>query len=224
MTTTIPKLIALIKDDLKKAARAESYYYTAGVRLKELKSRKPAHTTWPEYVKKHFGMSQSRADELIRIADGKITEDQVKTRKAESMRKSRAKTNGSGKKSAPRGADREGLRADEFRNRKGEVKSTCDYNPEDPDDVAEPGDTPEMTRRQIFLNMVGASIRDTEVIDTNFFEEARQSESTDELVKAAQKALTAWSRVITNLKKLRSNKGVASEESEKEAAHRSVVH
>jgi len=227
MTTTIPQLVTAIKNDLKKAAKAETYYFAAGVRLKELKSRKPAHTTWADYVKKQFKMSQQRADELIRIADGKITEDQVRAKKAESMRKTRAKTNGSGKKSTPRGVDQEGLRADQFRNRAGVVKTACDYNPEDPDDVYEPGDTPEMTRRQIFINMVNETIRQTEVLEVNFFEEAAPYEATDELAKAAQKASAAWLKVIDRLKKLKSTKQEAQsgyKEGEKEGSLRSAVH
>lgn len=69
----IPTLVNTIKAHLAKAAqaadKAEQHYITAGLRLKELKLRKPSATPWPEYVRETFGLGQQRADELIRIAD-----------------------------------------------------------------------------------------------------------------------------------------------------------
>jgi hypothetical protein len=74
---TIPALVDTIKAHLAKGAqskeKSDQHYITAGLRLKELKARKPGETPWPEYVRKTFDLGQSRADQLIRIADGRTT-------------------------------------------------------------------------------------------------------------------------------------------------------
>jgi hypothetical protein len=72
--------------------KAEQYYITVGRNLEELKERKPKGTLWPAFVKKHFGYSQPRADELIRIADGRTTLDESRAGKRERVRKAREDT------------------------------------------------------------------------------------------------------------------------------------
>jgi hypothetical protein len=91
----IPALVATIKAHLAKAVhsheKSEQHYITAGLRLKELKARKPSETPWPEYVRLTFDLGRERADELIRISDGRTTVEKTRAIKAESMRKTRAK-------------------------------------------------------------------------------------------------------------------------------------
>jgi hypothetical protein len=73
----VSTLVATVKTHLEKAAasaeKAEQHYISAGLRLKELKERKPGNVPWPEYVRKTFDLGRSRADELIQIADGRTT-------------------------------------------------------------------------------------------------------------------------------------------------------
>jgi hypothetical protein len=60
----IPALVATIKAHLAKGAqsleKSEQHYVTAGLRLKELKARKPSETPWPEYVRKTFRRADDR--------------------------------------------------------------------------------------------------------------------------------------------------------------------
>lgn len=70
-------LIEAVNENLasakKHAEAAEHFYKEAGKKLKLLKEDKPEGVTWKNYVREEFDLSQERADELIRIADGKTT-------------------------------------------------------------------------------------------------------------------------------------------------------
>jgi hypothetical protein len=80
---SIPSLIHTIKSHLAKsvqsADKAEQHFVSAGLRLKELKARKPSETPWPEYFRETFDLGRSRADELIQIADGRTTVEKVRS-------------------------------------------------------------------------------------------------------------------------------------------------
>lgn len=81
---------ALIDKGDHAAEKAEQFYVAAGIRLRELRERKPAGTAWPEYVKAKVGLSKSRSNELIALADGRATLADQRADKAESVRKVRA--------------------------------------------------------------------------------------------------------------------------------------
>ncbi len=98
LISKIKKRVALA---LTSERQAIEHWVHAGTMLIELKSRKPKGP-WGDYVRKHFDLGQSRADELIRIAKGQTTVAEVRSNKAERMRASRA---AQGEKSAPRGAE-----------------------------------------------------------------------------------------------------------------------
>jgi hypothetical protein len=66
-----------------------------------LKARKPSETPWPEYVRKTFNLGQSRADELIRISDGRTTVAETRVSKAASTAKSKAKSSATGADPSP---------------------------------------------------------------------------------------------------------------------------
>jgi hypothetical protein len=68
---------------------AKKFYASLGLALAELKKRKPKDITWPVFVRKYFDYSRERADELIRIAEGKTTVEDVRTRAKASVKKSR---------------------------------------------------------------------------------------------------------------------------------------
>jgi hypothetical protein len=97
MLFTESKLVRTIKAHIEKGDRAtekaEQHYIAAGQHLKTLKA---AHSgTWAEWealLKDKIGIGKSRASELMQIADGRKTVEQVRARTAEGMRQIRAKT------------------------------------------------------------------------------------------------------------------------------------
>jgi uncharacterized membrane protein YqiK len=90
-------LIGKIKTHLVAAIRAtaeaDEHWKSAGTLLKELKALKPKNLTWVVYVRQHFDLSQQRADELIRIADGDTTVERVRAANNERKQKHREKEN-----------------------------------------------------------------------------------------------------------------------------------
>jgi hypothetical protein len=69
--------IAEVKELLRKIKQskddAKQYEIEIGRHLKILKTTKPKGTRWSDYVRIHFGLRQSRADQLIRVAEGRTT-------------------------------------------------------------------------------------------------------------------------------------------------------
>jgi hypothetical protein len=80
----------------KAAEKARDWQITAGQHLKALKAEHDAGGgTWAEWeslVKEKAGIGKSRASELMQIADGTKTLEQVRADKAKSVRQVRAKT------------------------------------------------------------------------------------------------------------------------------------
>src|SRR5262249_33802765 len=106
---TVSDLIAHIKAHIKYAqdcerksfdirAHGDEHWHAAGLALKQLKELKPKGARWPAYVREHFDLSKERADELIRIAEGRTTVKKTRERKRQSMRRTRAR--------APRGTQK----------------------------------------------------------------------------------------------------------------------
>jgi hypothetical protein len=89
------RLVVEIKSLLNCADRAmtdaENWYRQAGQRLADLKAQKPDGVTWETYVKEQCGISKNRADELIRIATGKTTLDEVRQNNKEKQDRFRKK-------------------------------------------------------------------------------------------------------------------------------------
>jgi len=67
-------------------------WISLGIELKEAKARNKEMdgVPWPEFAKLHFDLGQSRADELIRIADGRTNVDEVRASGAARVQKTRA--------------------------------------------------------------------------------------------------------------------------------------
>jgi hypothetical protein len=90
---SMPQLIktvqALHAKAIKYTDKADQIWITIGIELKEAKdrNRESGGLTWPEFAKKHFNFGQSRADELIRIADGRTTVEEVRAGTAERVQK-----------------------------------------------------------------------------------------------------------------------------------------
>ena len=107
----------------------------------------------------------------------------------------------------PRAKRQSGLRFDQFRNAKGQVKKACDYNPEDPDDVAEPNDTEEEIRQRILAHHISEVKRHAEKI-LEQLEFADRSEIPESLFKEVQDTgmmLMRFARTINKRKFNRSN-------------------
>lgn len=68
--------------------KADQHYKSAGLYLAEAKERvkQTSDLTWPQFLADHCNIRRARADELIMIADGRITLPELRMRKAESVR------------------------------------------------------------------------------------------------------------------------------------------
>jgi hypothetical protein len=145
-TREVRQLIA--KGD-RATSNAEQHYKAAGAKLAALKAPDPnndgkpafkstrTRAPWAQFVKQYIGISKSRADELIRLAGGEITLEEVQTRVRQTMRRTRERRgNGNGRH----------VSAD------AQTSSACNADPYDPADVGEPGDDPATVQTEIVVN------------------------------------------------------------------------
>jgi hypothetical protein len=85
----------------------------------------------------------------------------------------------------------------QFTRTDGQVKAACDYNPEDPGDVAESDtDTPEMIRHRIFMYRATEALR---LAHEFGFEKASAHEITSDVIDAVLKTAEAWSDLTSRL-------------------------
>ena len=89
------QLVRTIKTHIAKGDKAveksEQHYIAAGQHLKTLKAQIPQGIKWDQYLEGlGIGIGRSRANELIRIADGCTTVEQVRADSAKRQAKSRA--------------------------------------------------------------------------------------------------------------------------------------
>jgi hypothetical protein len=83
---------ALVKKFEQAQEKAEQYERTMGHHLKELKERKPDDIDWEAWLEKcGVNLKQDRADQLIRVADGRTTIEKVRADAAERNRQLRAR-------------------------------------------------------------------------------------------------------------------------------------
>src|SRR5262245_54954462 len=77
---THSELVRAIKTLVAKAdkarEKAEQFYIAAGLHLKTLKAQNPK--TWEKVAKERCGLGRSRVYELIAIADGRKTVDEIR--------------------------------------------------------------------------------------------------------------------------------------------------
>jgi hypothetical protein len=69
--------------------KAEQFYTTAAIHIRDLQAKFPK--TWPLLLKEHCGFGRSRAFEILAIADGRTSEEKVRSGNAERQRISREK-------------------------------------------------------------------------------------------------------------------------------------
>jgi hypothetical protein len=99
-----PQLIKVIKEHIAKGDqlkdKSDQHYISAGQHLKTLKSEHAG--TWAEWerlLKNKLSLSTGRASELMQIADGRKTLAEVRSGKAESMKKVRLSSSPRGEES-----------------------------------------------------------------------------------------------------------------------------
>ena len=94
VTTNETQLVKTIKAHLAKAekyqSKAEEHFIAAGQHLKTLKETAPDQATFLEMVKEHIGLGKSRTYELMQIADGTKTVEEIRGAGAERKAKERA--------------------------------------------------------------------------------------------------------------------------------------
>jgi hypothetical protein len=197
----IATLVASVKAHLAKAdhssEKAEQHFISAGLHLAELKGRYKTEVkaskshTWPEYVQEKFGLGRSRADELIRIGDGRTTPEKAKADKAASVAKSRARL----KVAATVAATSPALPPPN-----GAIKAPCALECLDITDIAEPTDSDETTRHRAFMHRAAEAQRLAK--ENGLDEIAASEEVADEIIVAAFLAAKAWGDLMTELTKL----------------------
>jgi len=97
---TTPALISTIKAHIAKgdkaADKAEQHYIAAGQHLKQLKAEHDGHdgtwAEWEELLKEKIGIGKSRASELMAIADGTKTVEEVRAGTAQRMKQLRSRS------------------------------------------------------------------------------------------------------------------------------------
>jgi hypothetical protein len=95
---TMPQLIRTVKTLYEKlthhADKSEQMQITLGKTLEEAKAlnKEQCGPPWAAFVKEHFDFGQSRADELIRIADGRTNVTTTRAGNAKRMKSTRAKS------------------------------------------------------------------------------------------------------------------------------------
>ena len=97
-----------------------------------------------------------------------------------------------------RAADRAEPKLSELKRADGTIKSACDFNAEDPGDVAEEGDSDEDIRHRIFMHRASEALRHAE---QNGFEKAATKEITKEIIQIALAAAEAWSSLTSELQR-----------------------
>jgi hypothetical protein len=162
--------------------KAEQHYIAAGQYLKELKAEHGG--TWGEWealVKEKAGIGKSRASELMQIADGRKTVEQIVAATTDRSQKHRALS-----------PLRNGENADNPETAAGTMKERFAAL-----EVSDDGDSEEMCWRRGLLH------RATESAGHALYEDWSHFTVDDEVFAAANAAAEAWSKTADYLQRLR---------------------
>jgi hypothetical protein len=96
--TLTRRIKALIEKGDRAAEKAEQFYKSAGIHIKEIKEQSE---DWETIVRDKCGLGRSRAYELMAIADGKTTLEKLRERSNTSSRVSHAKKSAEQRTAAP---------------------------------------------------------------------------------------------------------------------------
>jgi hypothetical protein len=178
-TMAMPVLIRTVKVHIEKGNRAaeksEQHFIATGLFLKEAKERKPADITWPDFVRQHFDLGRSRADELIQIADGRTTVELVRSRVERNNHRNRM----------ARSADLIG-----------ESSNLIPTHQTDDEDQAVESDSAQVIWER------GILARATEAVAGAAFEDWSHIEVGDLVVSEVRKAVNAWADLAAYLESL----------------------
>jgi hypothetical protein len=205
--------------------RAQEYYARAGEKLAELKARRNEDApgmTWERYVKDRCDLSRERADELIRIAEGRTNVEDVRAGTAARVQKHRAKavlrnTENNDEESTPEPSSSEPFPL--FQPGKG-----CDFNSTSQDE--EPGEPYRVTRLRGYRASIEEAYRlahENLMVVTNraAWAELDPSEITDDVIADAQRVADAWAECVIKLYKLR---GAKDHETQKQNTMGAALH
>jgi hypothetical protein len=191
--------------------------------LGKLKERKPNDKPWYEYVSTHCNISKSRADELIRIAEGHTTVEQVREAKKQTVRKSRAKRTlqqPRSVRSSPVKPNGNGKTNGKFQD--AAKVNTCDFDPTDKRPVK---DEPySVTRLRSYQHAVREA---TALAKSNLFMAKNKAdwatlnpdEITDAVIAGAQQVADAWLDVVETLQRRRLANGRESQAETRPSIH-----
>jgi len=110
---SIPQLATVIKDLLRKTDQMASRvlrdidmvwqrYRQTGMYLQKLKSLKPEGISWADFVEGRCGIKRRRADQLIELAEGRVSLDEIRAQAAQRMRRHRDRQRGRNVTPSPR--------------------------------------------------------------------------------------------------------------------------
>ena len=175
---TIKALIA--KGDHAKG-KSEQFYIAAGQHLKTLKAEKPPLIKWEDYLGEcGIEVGRRRADELIQIADGRTTVEEVRAGKAKSVGESRARL--------------------ALRSAEPEVEETEESELEQDEQEAEPEEeeeTPRSWREIAEDEKINFILRANEVMQAATYSGKIVDE---DVIQAAIKASSAWSTLAQSMR------------------------
>jgi hypothetical protein len=200
VTMSDGQLVKTIKAHLAKAekyqGKATEHFIAAGQHLKTLKETSPDQATFLEKVKEQIGLGKSRTYELMQIADGTKTVEEVRGRSNESSGKSHAKAR---ETSCPLIS---GQTADAGNDYSADYQSPWDAHGqpapnEDMPTADDDGDSPEVIwRRGLIYRATESAVRAT-------YEDWSQFTADSEVVAAAERAAEAWGKTAAYLRELR---------------------
>ena len=95
------RIKVLIEKGDKAAEKAEQFYKSAGIHIKEIKQKESEH--WETIVRDQCGLGRSRAYELMAIADGRTTLEKVRAGANERKKVHRAKSESVPERTEPDG-------------------------------------------------------------------------------------------------------------------------
>jgi hypothetical protein len=189
------QLVKTIRAHLARAekyqSKAEEHFITAGQYLMTLKGNSPDQATFLQIVKEQIGLGKSRTYELLQIADGTKTVEEVRERSNESSGKSHAKAR---ETSCPLIS---GQTADAGNDYPADYQSPWDAHGQPAPDSEDEGDSPEVIWRRGLLH------RAEEAAGHALYEDWSQFTADSEVIAAAERAADAWEKTAAYLRELR---------------------
>jgi hypothetical protein len=171
--------------------KAEQHYKSAGMYLLEAKKRLPVEQPGKMFGASIVGecrMSTSRAYELIAIAEGRLTLEEIRAKKNESSKAAHAKTRAAAKSGFPLNS--------------GKTKSQ-QQTPGPTEDDCDDCDNAEQRWERSLGNVAGDAISLCSFWTREFGEEWENVEVPSTAVTLAKQAAKAWAELAANLTKRR---------------------